>query len=451
MLAASKLDEIVYSLAANERLSGFSGARVTANRAEAEKSDATRAAATLRIDAIPPLRWLLIVATSYLVIFSRPLREADPLAALYVAAYLATGLFWGPIRSRFRRPEHLIGAVILFDILAVTVGLLVAKETSGAFFGLYFLVILISVLGQRLSLVLLASLAAGVVHVGMLSAFIDPNRLSLAQYSARLPFLFAVGLSVGQIAEQIRLAEREAFEAGERERLRGEFVSSVIHDLKSPLGVIQVMLEMLCDRASGTLNAKQAKCVRLIQTSLRQVLTLSLNFLDANRIEAGHFEIHPALTDLPSLVDQVVARARAPAEHNQIQLEFTGSRSLPPVEVDGVQIDRAVSNLIDNAIKYTPAMGRIAVSVERTATDFVVTVSDTGRGIPAEEVGGLFRKYQRGSQVGGVVGSGLGLFIVKAVAEAHDGSVDLRSKPGRGTTVSLHIPAKGARPGASAA
>src|SRR5436309_12061170 len=136
-----------------------------------------RKASSPDLDAIPPLRWLLIIATSYLVVFSRPLSEANPLAALYVAAYLATGLFWGPICSRFRRPEHLIGAVILFDVLAVTVGLLIAKETSGTFFGLYFLFILISVLGQRLSLVLLASFAAGAVHVGMLSAFTDASHL----------------------------------------------------------------------------------------------------------------------------------------------------------------------------------------------------------------------------------------------------------------------------------
>jgi signal transduction histidine kinase len=410
-----------------------------------------RKASSPNIDAIPPLRWLLIIATSYLVIFSRPLSEANPLAGLYVAGYLATGLFWGSIRSCFRRPEHLIGAVILFDVLAVTVGLLIAKETSGTFFGLYFLVILISVLGQRLSLVLLAALAAGVVHLLMLSAVIEPNRLSLAQYSARLPFLFAVGLSVGHIAEQIRATQRAAFEAAERERLHTEFVSSVIHDLKSPLGVIQVMLEMLCDRASGTLNARQAKFVRLIQASLHQVLTLSLNFLDANRIEAGHLGIHPVATDLPSLVGQAVARAHSAAEHNQIHLEFASGLSLPAVEVDGVQIDRAVSNLIDNAIKYTPAGGRVEVSVERTAADFVISVSDTGRGIPGEEIEGLFRKYQRGSQVEGVVGSGLGLFIVKAIAEAHQGSVDLISKPGDGTTGRLHIPASRARPGASAA
>jgi signal transduction histidine kinase len=409
------------------------------------------AADTLRVDAIPPLRWLLIVATSYLVIFSRPLNETEPLAAVYVAFYLATGLFWRPIRSRFRSPERLIGAVILFDVLAVTVGLLIAGQTSGMFFGLYFLVILISVLGQSLTLVLLASLAVGVVHVGMLSAFVEPKQLLLAQYSVRLPFLFAVGLAVGHIAEQIHTVQREAFEAGERERLRAEFISSVIHDLKSPLGVIQVVLEVLCDRATGMLNAKQARCVRLIQTSLRQALTLSLNFLDTSRIEAGHFEIHPAMTDLPALVEQAVARARAVAEHNQIQLEFTGSRVLPPAEVDAVQIERAVSNLIDNAIKFTQPMGRVAVSVERTAPDFIITVSDTGRGIPPEEIGGLFRKYGRGSQVEGVVGSGLGLFIVKAVAEAHDGSVDLRSSPRRGTTVSLRIPAIRARPGASAA
>jgi len=406
----------------------------------------TRPISDVRVDAIPLLRWLLIVATSYLVIFSRPLHDIHPLAAIYVAGYLATGLFWAPIRARFRRPEHLIGAVILFDVLAVTGGLLLANETSGTFFGLYFLVILISVLGQSLTLVLLASLAAGIVHVGLLSAFGDVNPLALSQYSTRLPFLFAVGLSIGHIAEQIRRAQREAFEASERERLRTEFISSVIHDLKSPLGVIQVMLEMLSDSASGALSAKQTKFVRLMQTSLQQVLTLSLNFLDANRIEAGRFEIHPTAADLPALVDRAVARARSAAEYNNIELEFTAAAAaFPPIEVDGAQIDRAVSNLIDNAIKYTPPAGRVAVSVERTPAEFVISVSDTGRGIAAEDLSTIFRKYQRGKDVDGVVGSGLGLFIVKAVAEAHHRSVDLSSRAGKGTTVTLHLPAKPSR------
>ena len=355
------------------------------------------AIAALRLEAIPPLRWLLIVATSYLVIFSRPLAETHPAGALYVAAYLATALFWRPIRSRFRRPEHLIGSVILFDILAVTGGLLIAGGGSGGFFALYFLVILISVLAQSLTFVLLASLAVGIIHVGLLYALSDPAQFSLAEYSVRLPFLFAVGLSVGHVAEQIRAAYREAFEAGERERVRTEFVSSVIHDLKSPLGVAQVMLEMLSDPASGPLNSTQAKFVRLMQASLQQVLTLSLNFLDASRIEAGQFDIHPTVSDLPSLVDRAVTRARSVAERNQIEIEFRGGADLPLVEIDGTQIDRAVSNLIDNAIKYTPGPGRVAVSVGRTASEFLISVSDTGRGIAAQEAGRVFHKYQRGT------------------------------------------------------
>jgi signal transduction histidine kinase len=403
--------------------------------------------ATLQIDAIPPLRWLLIVATSYLVIFSRPLGEVHPLAAIYVAAYLSTALFWRPIQSRFEQPEPLIACVVLFDVLAVSVGLLLANESSGTFFGLYFLVILISVLGQSLALVLVASLVVGVVHVGLLYAFADPTTASITGYAPRLPFLFAVGLAVGHVAEQIRAAHRKAFEAGERERLRTEFVTAVVHDLKSPLGVAQVMLEMLSDPESGTLNARQQRFVRLMQTSINQVLTLSLNFLDAARIHSGRLEIHPTVSDLRTLVDKVVTRARSVAEQNRIELEFRGGTNLPPVEVDGPQIDRAVSNLIDTAIKYTPGPGRVAVSVTREDDEFLISVSDTGRGIPASDVGAVFGKYTRGTDVEGTVGSGLGLYIVKAVAEAHDGSVDLSSKPGKGTTVRLHIPGSRARLG----
>ncbi len=407
--------------------------------------DHTDGMTTLRVDAIPPLRWLLIVATSYLVLFSRPLGQMNPLAALYVAAYLSTALLWRPIESRFERPEHLIACVVVFDVLAVSIGLLLANESSGTFFGLYFLVILISVLGQSLALVLVASLVVGVVHVGLLYAFADPTTASVGSYAPRMPFLFAVGLAVGHVAEQIRAAHREAFEAGERERLRTEFVSAVVHDLKSPLGVAQVMLEMLCDPESGPLNARQQRFVRLMQMSINQVLTLSLNFLDAARIQAGRLEIHPTVADLGMLVDKAVTRARLLAERNHIELEFRGGGNLPPVEVDGPQIDRAVSNLIDNAIKYMRGPGRVAVSVTREDDEFLISVSDTGRGIPASDVGAVFGKYARGKDAEDTVGSGLGLYIVKAVAEAHDGSVDLSSKPGKGTTVRLHIPGTRAR------
>ncbi|MEA2625562.1 MAG: hypothetical protein QOD06_1607 [Candidatus Binatota bacterium] len=393
-----------------------------------------------RLGTILVLRWLLVIATSYLLIFSRSLSEVSVPLASFVAGYLASGLVVPLLAKRFAAREVFYFAVVLFDAVAVTVGLTLARETSGDFFAVYFIVLFVAVVVGRLGILLVATLLVAGVHLASVGLILGPDHLLEERYVLRLPFLFAVALFVGHLVQQIRAAERTMEEMREQERLKMELLSSVIHDLKNPLGVIQPLAEMLLAGECGPLTAQQADFIRRIHASVRRVITLSLNLIDSTRIESGRLMLQRSAARLVDVVDEAVALASTASELKGIDLRVEAEPGLPAVDVDVVQIERVIANLLDNAIKYTSAGGSVRVSITRIGRDVVLAVSDNGPGIPPEELPTLWDKYRRRAANRRVSGSGLGLFIVKAIVEAHGGTVAIDSRVGDGTTVTVRLP-----------
>src|SRR5262249_28257590 len=123
-----------------------------------------------------------------------------------------------------------------------------------------------------------------------------------------------------------------------------------------------------------------------------------------------------------------------------VTVRFAPDPGLPTVDVDSLQMERVLSNLLDNAIKYTPAHGTVIVSTHWSLEHLEVKIRDNGPGVPAAELPRLLAKYRRGAESARVEGSGLGLFIVKAIVEAHGGTVEAESEQGHGTTVTVRLP-----------
>jgi signal transduction histidine kinase len=393
-----------------------------------------------RLDTILVLRWLLVIATSYLLIFSRPLSEVSVAVASFVAGYLASGLVVPLLAKRFAAREIFYFAVVLFDGVAVTVGLTLGRDTSGDFFAVYFIVLFVAAVVGRLGILLVATLLAAGVHLASVGLILGPDRLLEEGYVLRLPFLFAVALFVGYLVQQIRAGERAMEEMREQERLKRELLSSVIHDLKNPLGVIQPLAEMLLAGECGPLTAQQADFIRRIHASVRRVITLSLNLIDGTRIESGRLMLQRSAARIVDVVDEAVALARSASDLKGIDLRVEAEPALPTLDVDVIQIERVIANLLDNAIKYTSPGGSVRVSIARIGRDVVLAVSDNGPGIPPEELPRLWDKYRRQAASGRVGGSGLGLFIVKAIVEAHGGTVAIESRVGEGTTLTVRLP-----------
>ncbi len=396
--------------------------------------------ATLQqVHGIVLLRWVLIVATSYLVLFSRPLAEVTPLAALFVAAYLASNVLVTEMLPRLRSPAVLEWTLLALDTSAVTVALLLANPGSNEIFVLYFAVLFLSALSERIGLVVGAALLVSVAHLTTVAQYQDLSALLTQGYMLRVPFLFVVALFFGQLVQHARARERTA-EARQARELRLELLAGVSHDLKNPLGVIEALADLLLDGGSGELNEQQADLTRRIRASTRQVIILSENLIDAERIDAGRLVVLPRRASLAAVIDNALVVARSASAIKGTRLQALVDPTLPPMMIDTVQMERVIANLLGNAIKFTPSGGRVELAVRRVEDAVTLTVADDGPGVAPEELPRLGERHFRGTRSGAIDGSGLGLFIVRGVIDAHGGTLRVVSRLGAGTTVSVTLP-----------
>ena len=227
------------------------------------------------------------------------------------------------------------------------------------------------------------------------------------------------------------------------ERQKSDFLAMVTHDLKSPLTVILGYAEMIMDLKGNAIDSDTADMVKGILQSGRKIHDLVEDFLTISRLEKGDAAIHLSVTDVSSLLEETAAEAETVAASAGLSLRLEIG-ALPNALLDSHLVRRAVWNMLDNAVKYTPAGGNITLSArteQRGVENFlVISVTDTGIGISQNERERIFDKYYRSPKAAGIKGTGLGLAIVKAVADAHSGKVELESEPWKGSTFSLILP-----------
>jgi PAS domain S-box-containing protein len=225
------------------------------------------------------------------------------------------------------------------------------------------------------------------------------------------------------------------------------FVGTLAHDLRSPLTYMQGFASMIS--MVGTLNEKQKSYQDKIIGGVGQMADLVEKVLDIRKLDPdGNYRLHREPTDVVAMVNEVVNTHLPAAEKKGQKLTADVDQSLPILALDEVMLKRAIQNLVDNAIKYTPADGTITVGAKANPADntLVLSVKDTGYGISPENQKKLFAQFQRirRREHIQVKGSGLGLYIVKAVALRHGGSAWVESEEGKGSTFFISLPLEGA-------
>jgi PAS domain S-box-containing protein len=221
--------------------------------------------------------------------------------------------------------------------------------------------------------------------------------------------------------------------------LKTEFVSTVSHDLRAPLTLMRGYATML--GMVGDVNEQQKEFIGKILSSVEQMGDLVDNLLDLGRIEAG---MGLSITSIPieSVVQEVLGMYRPQAVNKQISLDVKIGEGMEPILADPTLVRQALANLIDNAIKYTPAGGEVRVEVEQHDHSQWIRVTDTGVGIAPTDQARLFEKFYRAQRGEDRIekGLGLGLAIVKSIVEQHGGRVSVESKLGRGSTFIIEMP-----------
>ena len=231
----------------------------------------------------------------------------------------------------------------------------------------------------------------------------------------------------------------------EIERLKTEFVSLTAHQLRTPLSAIKWILRALSEGDVGELEAKQKDMLEKAYNSNERMIDLINDLLNVTKIEEGRYLYQPVLSHITDVVNVVVKDYIELAKRKDIVFKVQKPlRKLPRVLIDEEKISLAIQNLIDNAIKYTPVKGTVTVSVVGSSKEVKVSVQDSGMGIPKAQQNRVFGKFFRATnaQTVDTEGSGLGLYLVKNIVEAHDGKVDFISTAQKGTTFTITLPVK---------
>jgi signal transduction histidine kinase len=231
-------------------------------------------------------------------------------------------------------------------------------------------------------------------------------------------------------------------------QMKEDFTNVMVHELRSPLTAIKASTDLLLSGEPGATDDKKNeltaeerhKLNSLISQQSRKMLDEIAFILDAAKLEAGLFTLQKTSGDLKALIESKATFFSAVAHEKFVNLSLAIDPSLPSFSFDQAHVGQVVNNLISNSLKFTPSGGTIKISAKPAIGNVVVSVSDTGVGIPKEKQSLLFSKFGQFNSAHGTNGTGLGLYIVKGIVEAHGGTVKLESEEGKGTTITFTLP-----------
>jgi two-component system NtrC family sensor kinase len=226
------------------------------------------------------------------------------------------------------------------------------------------------------------------------------------------------------------------------EKVKDEFIATASHDLRNPLTSIRGYSQLI--QHMGPLNDNQQDFVKRIQHSVTHMTELVENMLDLAKMDLGA-EPKRELMDLSDMIRELADEFKPQAEAREQFLVLGEIASNSKVEGDTLKIRQALRNLIGNAIKYTPDGGSVTLSIEHESDVALIKIKDTGYGIPASDLPHLFRRFYRVRNNGHdeIEGNGLGLAIVRSIAEQHGGDVTVESEVGKGSCFRVSLPLMG--------
>lgn len=256
---------------------------------------------------------------------------------------------------------------------------------------------------------------------------------------------YSISISPLYSGEAIRGAVaviRDKTEETKLEKLKSDFIANVSHELRTPIAMLQGYSEAILD---GVVESEEERndMIRVIHDESQRMSRLVTDLLDLARMEAGHMTLYKDDVPLVSVIDRMTHKFDQRAKENHVQLKFETlmpKQTIIPIDED--RIEQVLTNLIDNAIRHTPEEGAVTVSITEDQGYAKIQVSDTGQGIPQDDLPYVFERFYKAdkARTRSKGGTGLGLAITKNIVEAHKGKITVESVERQGTTFTFHIP-----------
>jgi PAS domain S-box-containing protein len=248
---------------------------------------------------------------------------------------------------------------------------------------------------------------------------------------------------IGSIGIIRDITERRKAEEKFKEtmEIKSQFISTVSHELRTPLAAIKEGVSIVLDEVSGKLNKKQKKFLDIAKRNTDRLSVLIDGVLDFQKLEAGRMKLDIQSNNIEEVVSEAHETMALYAKKNEVELSFELAEDLPKAKFDRAKIIQVLTNLVSNAIKFTPEKGRVSVSIQHQNEKLIITVSDTGMGIPKEALPKIFERFYRVKRHGKQIqGTGLGLAIVHKIVMMHSGRIEVESEVDRGTTFTVFLP-----------
>lgn len=395
------------------------------------------------------IQWFVVIACCYLLIVQDDQLASDALSLLLLAGPLLSILIFLRLpESAFARPlfPQMMAGI---DTILICTAIVVNRQSPWDLVLIFFFGVLIAAIGENFFQIIAGCLLVAIFSIVLIPVSTGQQFSLDSNTLLRIPLLLGSSLVYGYLADQVKRERRKTAETEQARRqqllTKDQFFSNVSHELRTPLTAVYQFVTIVLDGLAGDLKPEQREYLGIALRNVKQLQAMVGDLLEAARAESGKLVIHPRAVSFHLSVEEILGTFSANARQKGVELAQELPGDLPLLYVDPRRLKQILTNLIDNALKFTPKEGRVSVRacVFDDDRDFLrVSVVDTGCGIEPGDAERIFnRLYQvENSLDGNRNGLGLGLHITKELVVRHGGRIWAEGKPGQGTAFHVILP-----------
>ena len=395
------------------------------------------------------IQWFVVISCSYLLVVQDNQLAQDSLSLVLLAGPLVSMLVFLRLPEAAFAHRSFPQIMAAIDTLLICTAIIVNRQSPWDLCLLFFFGVLIAALGENFLQIIGGCLLVGILSVVMIPVSTGADFSLDANTLLRIPLLLGSSLLYGYLADQVKREKRKtaAMEQSRRQQLltKDQFFSNVSHELRTPLTAVYQFVTIVLDGLAGNLTNEQKEYLGIALRNVKQLQAMVGDLLEAARAESGKLAIYPRAVSLNLSVGETLGTFSANARKKGVELSQDLPGDLPLLYVDPRRLKQILTNLVDNALKFTPKDGRVRVQagISGEDRDFIhVSVTDTGCGISPDDAEIIFnRLYQvENSLDTNRNGLGLGLHITKELVIRHDGRIWAEGKVGEGAAFHFTVP-----------